>query len=56
MGWKQWTTCKEEEEAVLDESTYLEKLQERTKAHTKKDANPAIKHEQKLNSTLQKMN
>ena len=46
---------KEEEAAVLDEGTYLGKLQERIKAHTKIDANPAIKHEKKLNSPLQKM-
>ena len=46
---------KEEEAAVLDEGTYLGKLQERIKAHTKIDANPAIKHEKKLNSALQKM-
>jgi len=38
---------KEEEAAVL-EGTYLGKLQEQIKAHTKIDANLAIKHEKKL--------
>ena len=47
--------CKEDDTTILPEGTYLSKLEERIKAHVKLEHNPAIQHEKKLNSALQKM-
>ena len=40
---------------MIQEGTYLAKLQDRIKDHTKLDHNPAVQHEKKLNSALHKM-
>ena len=46
---------KEDNSTVVDEGTYLSKLQERIITHTKIDFNPVLKHEKQLNLALQKM-
>ena len=46
---------KEEDTAILDNTTYLSKLQDRITSHEKIDTNPAPKHERRLNAVLTKM-
>ena len=45
----------EEDTAILDNTTYLSKLQDRITSHEKIDSNPALKHERSLNTVLTKM-
>ena len=45
----------EEDTAILDNTTYLSKLQDRITPHEKIDNNPAPKHERRLNAALTKM-
>ena len=45
----------EKDTAILDNTTYLSKLQDRITPHEKIDNNPAPKHERRLNTALTKM-
>ena len=45
----------EEDTAILDNATYLSKLQDRITQHEKINNNPAPKHERRLNAALTKM-
>ena len=45
----------EEDTAILDNTTYLSKLQDKITFQEKIDNNPAPKHERRLNTVLTKM-
>ena len=49
------TECEEGTTSILNETTYLAKLQDRIQPHIKIEENPAPAHERKLNSALRKM-